>query len=698
MDLNQDVRFLPGVGEQRAKKLNKLGIATINDLIFYFPRGYDDRTKIKKMEEIQEDEKAIVEAELIKSVHSRNFGRFKSIQKTVISDGTDKAIVTWFNQNYIISNFSMDQKYRFYGKFSRKNGGLELTSPIYELADKNQNFGKIVPVYPLTESLKGNFVRNLVEKILEEVNFDEILPEYLVKENSLMDYNAAINKIHFPKNDEEIKAARNRLIFDEFLETQIAMLKFKNDIKSLNKGIMYEKVDIDELIKSLPFELTNAQKKVVDHILEDMESEKQMNRLLQGDVGSGKTIVSIISAYKAVKSGYQVAFLAPTMILAKQHYKNFCNILEKFNVKIDLLVGGTTKKNKEQILSKIKDGSTDILIGTHAILEEDVVFKNLGFVVTDEQHRFGVKQRENLLKKGLNPDVLVMSATPIPRTLALIVYGDLDISIIDELPKNRQTIETYVVDESYNERLYKFIREEVKKGRQVYIVCPLVEEKKAEIKVDEKTGECYIELEKVDNLKSVEEIYKIYSEEIFSDLRVGYLHGKMKQKEKDEIMQEFKDGNMDIIVSTTVIEVGVDVPNASLMIIENSERFGLAQLHQLRGRVGRGSEKSYCILKYASKSEKIKKRLDLIRKTNNGFIIAEKDLELRGSGDFFGTKQHGIPEFKIGNVYENIDILEKTQEIVKKIFEDDPYLEKEKNKKLLELSERKIKLQADLVI
>jgi ATP-dependent DNA helicase RecG len=428
---------------------------------------------------------------------------------------------------------------------------------------------------------------------------------------------------------------------------------------------------MSDVINSLPFNLTKAQLRVLEEIDENMESEKSMNRLLQGDVGSGKTVVAMCAAYKAVKSGYQATIMAPTAILATQHLENFKNILEKLDIKCELLVSGITKKKKEDILKRLENGEIDILIGTHAIIEDNVVFKNLGLVVTDEQHRFGVKQRTKIAEKGNNPDVLVMTATPIPRTLALILYGDLDISIIDELPPNRKQIETFAVGKNMTDRVNSFIKKQIDEGRQAYVVCPLVEEN-----------------EEMD-LKSVEELYKKYSREIFSQYKVEYIHGKMRPKDKDLIMERFKNKEIDILISTTVIEVGVDVPNSNIMVIENAERFGLAALHQLRGRVGRGEYQSYCILKFEGKSENVRKRMKVMCETNDGFVISEKDLELRGAGDFFGTMQHGLPEFKIANLFEDIEILKMVQGVAIKILNDDPKLEKEENKLLKELIKEK---------
>ena len=549
-----------------------------------------------------------------------------------------------------------------------------MSSPVFDEIENTNNTGKIIPIYPLTFSLTQNTLRKIIENGLQEVKqqggLQETLPEYILEKYKLEKINESTNNIHFPKEFEDFKKARKRLVFEELLSTQLALLQLKNSNLTDKKGIQFNaEVCMSDVINTLPFNLTKAQLRVLQEIDENMESEKSMNRLLQGDVGSGKTIVAMISAYKAVKSGYQAAILAPTAILAVQHLNNFQKILEKFDIKCELLISGITKKKKEDILERLKNGEIDILIGTHAMLEQNVEFKNLGLVVTDEQHRFGVKQRTKIAEKGQNPDVLVMSATPIPRTLALILYGDLDISIIDELPPNRKTIETFAVTKQMEERVNNFIKKQVEEGRQAYIVCPLVEDSE----------------EEDNDLKSVITLYEICQKEIFSEYNVEYIHGKMKQKEKDDIMNRFKNGEIDILISTTVIEVGVDVPNANIMVIEDAQRFGLAQLHQLRGRVGRGEYKSYCVLKYNGKGQNTKERMKVMCETNDGFVISQKDLELRGSGDFFGTAQHGIPEFKISNLFTDMDILKLAQEAAISIVEKDKKLEKEENKLLKEL-------------
>ena len=585
-------------------------------------------------------------------------------------------IVTWFNQPYLKDKFIIGNKYKFFGKVSLKAGRVMFNSPVFDVGEKVQNTGRIIPIYPLTYNLSQNNLRKIMEEAIKIVygNLQETLPQYLIKQYNLEDINNATKNIHFPKEFKDFNIARNRLVFEELLSVQLALLELKNNYITEKKGIQFDKnVKMSDVINTLPFKLTKAQLRVLEEIDENMESDKVMNRLLQGDVGSGKTVVAMCAAYKAVKSGYQAAIMAPTAILATQHLENFKKILDKLNIKCELLISGITKKKKEDILNRLKNGEIDILIGTHAIIEDNVIFKNLGLVVTDEQHRFGVRQRAKIAEKGNNPDVLVMTATPIPRTLALILYGDLDISIIDELPPNRKKIETFAVNKNMTERVNNFIKKQIDEGRQAYIVCPLVEEN-----------------EEMD-LKSVEALYETYSKEVFPQYKVEYLHGKMKQKEKDDIMERFKNGKIDILISTTVIEVGVDVPNSNIMVVENAERFGLAQLHQLRGRVGRGEYKSYCILKYEGKGETIRKRMKVMCETNDGFVISEKDLELRGSGDFFGTMQHGLPEFKIANLFEDIEMLKKVQVVAMEILEKDSKLEKEENKPLRRLIQDKFK-------
>ena len=681
LDLNKDVKYVKTVGPSRVKLLNKLKIYTLKDLIEYYPRDYEDRSKPKNLYECTDGEEVLIEAMPTGRISEMHKGRM-TISRLIVKDQTGTCYITWFNQGYLRDKFQPGRMYRFFGKISNKSGRLEMNSPVYDEIDQSKNTGKIIPIYPLTYELKQTTLRRIIENGLLEVKgqLPETLPEYILKENNLWDINNTIERIHFPVEFSDFNKARERLVFEELLTTQLALLKLKNNYEHETDGIQFSKdVYMSDVINILPFKLTKAQLRVLEEIDRDMESNKPMNRLLQGDVGSGKTVVAMISAYKAVKSGYQATIMAPTAILASQHLESFRGILEELGIRVELLISSVTKKKKAEILEKLQNGEIDILIGTHAILEENVVFKNLGLVVTDEQHRFGVKQRGTIASKGQNPDVIAMSATPIPRTLALILYGDLDISIIDELPPNRKKIETYAVRKNMEERVNNFIRKQITEGRQAYIVCPLVEEN-----------------EDMEGLQSVIELAEKYQKETFSEYKVAYLHGKMKPKEKDEIMERFKNGEIQILIATTVIEVGVNVPNASIMVVENAERFGLAQLHQLRGRVGRGEYQSYCILKYEGNSETIRQRMKVMCDTNDGFIISEKDLELRGSGDFFGTEQHGLPEFKIANLFEDIAVLKKVQKLALKIMEDDPLLEKEKNAKLNDLVKEKFSSRIEI--
>ena len=681
LDLNKNIQYIKGVGPARVKLLNKLGIYTLNDIINYYPRTYEDRSKIKKLNDVYDGEEILIIAKVITNAIVRRIRKGLTLFKVIVTDGSNNCEITWYNQEYIKEKIRKDNTYKFYGKVSNKYGKLEMNTPIVEEMNVSKNTGKIVPIYPSTNNLTQNVLRSIVENALKEVNarLIETLPDYILKEYNLCSLDYAIKKIHFPDSFSEYNIARKRLAFEEITTMQLLLMKLKKSYNNELNGIQFDKnIKMSDVINDLPYKLTRAQLKVLEEIDSDMESKKCMNRLLQGDVGSGKTVVSIIASYKAVKSGMQVAIMAPTAILATQHLEEFNKILSKYNIKSELLISSITKKNKNEILERLKNGEIDIIIGTHALLEENVIFNKLGLVVTDEQHRFGVKQREKIISKGTNPDTLVMTATPIPRTLALILYADLDISIIDELPPNRKKIDTFAVTKGLENRVNNFIKKQINEGRQIYVVCPLVEESE-EI-----------------NAKSVMELAEKYKNDIFREYRVEYLHGKMKTKEKDTIMEKFKKGDIDILISTTVIEVGVNVPNASIMVVENAERFGLAQLHQLRGRVGRGEYKSYCILKYQGNSDVIKQRMKIMQDTNDGFVISEKDLELRGSGEFFGTRQHGLPEFKIANIYEDMEMLKSIQSIAIKILNEDPELENEKNARFKKVIDSKLKERIDL--
>ena len=597
VDLLKDAKYIKGVGPNRIKQLNSLGIYTLEDVISYYPRGYENRGIKKDIAELVDGEDALIEAKCVSKMTEIRIRKNMTIYKLVVRDETATCTLTWFNVPFLKKRFIVGDTYKFFGKVKRKLNQIEMMTPIIDEQDSNKNPGRIIPIYPSTYNLSQNILRKIIENALEEANvLPETIPEYLIKKYKLMGINEATKQIHFPNSFEDYNKARTRLVFEELLIMQLALLTFKTNYDKDKKGISFSTdAKMSEIIDSLPFKLTNAQSRVLEEIDKDMESKKMMNRLLQGDVGSGKTAVAMCAAFKAVRSNYQAAVMVPTAILATQHYQNFKKTMDKFDIRCELLISGMAKKQKEKILEELKQGKIDIIIGTHALLQENVEFNKLGLVITDEQHRFGVRQRSIINLKGENPDVLVMSATPIPRTLALILYGDLDISIIDELPPNRQKIDTFAVTASKEERVNNFIKGQIDEGRQAYVVCPLVEES------DEI------------NAKSVLEIAEKYKNEIFKDYRVEYIHGKLNKKDKEAIMEEFKNGKIDILISTTVIEVGVDVPNASIMVIENAERFGLATLHQLRGRVGRGKYKSYCILKYKGNRRKHQRKNE-----NNG--------------------------------------------------------------------------------
>lgn len=681
IDLKQNVQYVKGVGPAKVALLNNLGIYTLEDLITYFPREYEDRSKQKNICDVIDGEEITIKARVVSEVSVNRIRKNMTILKTIVEDDTGRCTITWFNQNYIKQNIKRGQIYKFFGKITNVRNHIEMKSPVYDEIGQDKNTGKVIPIYPSTYSLSQNAIRQAVENSLKMVEgkLKETLPDYLLEEYKLEGLENSLEQIHFPISEEKRLQARKRLVFEELLTLQLALLELKGQTE-LETGITFEKeVKMSDVINNLPFKLTKAQLRVLEEIDKDMESKKPMNRLLQGDVGSGKTVIAMIASYKAVKSGYQVAVIAPTAILATQHLEEFKKILEPFGINCALLLGSTRVKERREILQKLEEGTINVLIGTHALLTDNVIFKKLGLVVTDEQHRFGVRQRTAIIQKGNNPDVLVMTATPIPRTLALILYGDLDISIIDELPPNRKKIETYAVTKRMEERINSFISKNIDEGRQVYVVCPLVEEKEDD---DEQKAD----------LKAVKEWTEKYKKEIFSNYRVECVYGKMKASEKDKIMEEFKNGEIDILVSTTVIEVGVNVPNASVMVIENSERFGLAQLHQLRGRVGRGKYQSYCILKYDSHCSTIgRERMKTMQETNDGFVIAEKDLELRGTGEFFGTKQHGLPEFKIANLFIDMPMLKSVQSVAMKIENEDNGLKQEKNARLRKLVDNKLK-------
>lgn len=666
-NLNKEIKYVKGIGPKRANKLSKLGIFTVSDLLFYFPRQYEDRNNLRKIFELKDEEKVTIRA-IVSSIETSNVRKGLVITKVGVRDETGFARLVFFNQEYISSTLKKGDTVFVFGKVKKTSYGIEMSScEVEQMSNNPKNTCGIMPIYPLTYGLTNKELINIVKTVFsnEQIYIKEYIPNKIIQKYKLCSIDFAVKNIHSPTNKESLKVALYRLVFEEFLMLQLGLFLFKNGVTE-KSGVKFEKEqNLIKILNSLPFKLTNAQNRALNEIIDDMNCEKVMNRLVQGDVGSGKTVVALLALANCVLNGYQGALMAPTEILAEQHFISLNETLSPFGINVGLLVGSLTKKQKENVLQRVKDNEIDILIGTHALIEDKVEFNNLGIVITDEQHRFGVRQRNKLSEKGYNPDILVMTATPIPRTLALILYGDLDISIIDELPPGRQPIETLAVYKDKREKAYNsLVRSEVQKGRQVYIVCPLVEESEA---IEAKAA-----VDLVEELKS----------EFFSDLRLGLLHGKMKPSEKDETMKKFKNKELDILVSTTVIEVGVNVPNATLMIIENAERFGLAQLHQLRGRVGRGSHKSYCILIYSSKSEVCSQRMSIMEETTDGFKISEKDLEIRGPGEFFGTRQHGLPELKVANIFKHMKILKIAQQEARYIISEDPKLNNYENEKI----------------
>ncbi|EHJ24660.1 ATP-dependent DNA helicase RecG [Clostridioides difficile] len=664
MDLYKDVQYVKGIGPKKADKLNKLGIFTLKDLLYYFPRQFEDRNNLKKIAQLEDGEKVTIKA-VISSINTFSPKEGMTLTKIDVKDETGSAKLVFFNKSYIKNTFRPGDSILVFGKVKKKFNNLELTSCELEyLTNSPKNTCRFMPVYQLTYGVTNKEIMSIIRTVLEDKDLiiQEYMPQRIIEKYRLCSIDFAVRNIHSPSSKESLKIALYRIVFEELLILQLGLFVFKSG-RNKEDGIKFEtSKDLKKIISALPFKLTKAQNRALDEIIQDMNLEKIMNRLVQGDVGSGKTVVALLALANCVLNGYQGALMAPTEILAGQHYISLTESLKDFGINVGLLIGSLTKKQKDTVLEQIKNNEIDILIGTHALIEDKVEFNNIGLVITDEQHRFGVMQRSKLSLKGANPDILVMTATPIPRTLALILYGDLDISIIDELPPGRQPIETIAIEKSKRDRAYNnLVRREVESGRQVYIVCPLVEESEA---IEAKSA-----VELVEELRA----------EYFHDLRLGLLHGKMKSSEKDEVMGLFKNKEIDILVSTTVIEVGVNVPNATLMIIENAERFGLAQLHQLRGRVGRGSHKSYCVLIYDSKTDVCRQRMAIMEETNDGFKISEKDLEIRGPGEFFGTRQHGLPELKVANLFKHIKILKLAQQEARYILGEDNNLQLKEN-------------------
>ena len=656
-----NIRDIKGIGEKTEKLFNKLGIYTDYDLIEYYPRNYDCFMPPVSIEEVDSTngtpaiEGTVASNPVVKRIRSLN------ILSVLIKDNKGEKIkLTWFNMPFLKNSLKMGYKYIFRGQVKKDKYGNNPTMEqpvIYSLGDYEKKMGVMQPVYPLTKGLTNNMVTKTVSCILENLDLQEdYLPDTIKKRAGLMEYNDAVKAVHFPVDKETIIKARKRLIFDEFFVFLLALRSFKENTKiEDNRFVIDNNAESDHLIESLPYKLTEAQLKVLGEIRKDMSSNRVMNRLVQGDVGCGKTIIAFLSLIDIVAKGYQGALMVPTEVLATQHYENLLELKEKYSLNINpvLLTGSVTAANKRKIYASIEAGEANIIIGTHALIQEKVIYDKLALVITDEQHRFGVKQREKLSGKGDTPHILVMSATPIPRTLAIILYGDLDISVIDAMPSNRLPIKNCVVDRNYRPNAYKFIENQVRNGHQAYIICPMVESME--------------EGENNSDLCDVISYSKMLSEELPSDIKVEYLHGKMKPSEKNNIMERFARNEINVLVSTTVIEVGVNVPNATVMMIEDAERFGLAGLHQLRGRVGRGEAQSYCIFVSGAKSKDTRERLEILNKSNDGFYIANKDLALRGPGDFFGIRQSGDMSFKLGDIYADATTLKLTADILKDI-------------------------------
>lgn len=657
--LNTDIRYIKGVGEARAKSLAKLGITDLRSLLSYFPRAYDDRRAYKKIADLIPGENACACAVIAGEPKLSRIRKGLDLVKLRAVDETGALELTYFNQSYLKNTFHTGDAYVFFGRAEGTPSRPQMTNPLFEREGAHQITGRIMPIYPLTAGVSQSMLYKAVEQGLAACvdELPDILPEDVRLVYQLCHTRFAYENIHFPTDDEALSAARRRLAFEELFLLALG-LKLLRERRMFVAGKQCKKVDLSPFFTSLPFSLTGAQRRAIGDIARDLTGKRPMNRLVQGDVGSGKTMVAAAAIYMAAKNGLQCALMTPTEILAEQHYRSLAPLLEPLGIPCALLTASTKAKERRALNERLRSGELSLVIGTHALLSPDVQYQNLGLVVTDEQHRFGVNQRAALSAKGDDPHLLVMSATPIPRTLALMIYGDLDVSILNELPPGRQKIDTFAVPSSYHERIYAFLRKLVAEGRQAYIVCPMVAEND----------------ELPDERKAVTAYAETLQKEVFPDLRIAPIHGKMKPKEKDAVMRAFAAHEIDVLVSTTVIEVGVDVPNAALMLIENAECFGLSQLHQLRGRVGRGQHKSYCVLVSDNKGEENKQRLKVMSSTSDGFAIAEEDLKLRGPGDFFGSRQHGLPSLRVADLSCDLSLLHETQSAAEQLLAADPAL------------------------
>ena len=663
MQRTDSVAMLKTVGVQRLKQLHALGIDTVEDLMTYFPRDYEDRREEKGIAELTAGQSNTFVAKVLAAPEVFHYQK-KTVIRARVGDEDGQVTCVWFGMTYLKNSLKVGEDYLFTGRYEVKYGKKQVLSPSFEMASKKDPLasGHILPIYPATHGLSQKILRKLIYQALEETKnqFPDLLPKKIREQYHLCEKNYALQNIHFPEDEEGFLLARQRLVFEELYLLQLALFSMKEETMKGRSGIRLSPQPVrQEAEAQMPFSLTQAQRKVLGQIEEDFVSGRVMNRLVQGDVGSGKTAVAMIVSYEAIQNGYQAALMAPTEVLASQHAKTFSEVLGPLGVRVGFLRGTMKKREKEALLAGIASGEVDMIIGTHAVIQSGVAFSALALVITDEQHRSGVKQRVRLSQKGQDPHVLVITATPIPRTLALILYGDLDISVMDALPTGRQQVDTLVVTSAYHERVYGFLKRQMDAGRQVYVVCPSVEESEKR------------------QTESVMQYGTYLAQEVFAAYRVGLLHGKMKPAQKEEIMVAFARGEIQMLVATTVIEVGVNVPNATVMVVENAEYFGLSQLHQLRGRVGRGTEKSYCVLISDAKNPEAKERLKTMKATSDGFRIAEMDLHLRGPGDFFGTRQHGLPPLKIANLYRDMEILTQAQQAARQTLQHKDELSKE---------------------
>lgn len=655
--LEKDITVLPGVGAKKAAAFEKMGIHTLRDMLGTFPRKYEDRSVMKPIAETVSGETCCIRAMVATQPILSRVRKGMELVKFQAADDSGVLDVTYFNQPYMKNNLHAGQTYVFYGKVECLGRRKTMANPVCEREDRTQYTGRIVPVYRTTAGLSQRNLMDAAMFTLENCGtFPDLLPSEITEAYHLCQAEFAYRNIHFPEDFSALEIARRRLIFEELFALACALKVLHGD-QTPHSGLKLRQTDVQPFYDSLPFSPTNAQKRAVSAALADLSSGFSMNRLVQGDVGSGKTLVAAACIWAAAKNGYTSVMMAPTEILAQQHYHTLTDLLSPSGLRVELLTGSMTAKEKRSVKERLAQGAFDLLIGTHAVITPDVELTNLALVIVDEQHRFGVEQRAALAAKGQKPHVLVMSATPIPRTLALIIYGDLDVSMIDELPPGRQPVDTLLVNESYRQRLNGFIRKQVEAGRQVFVVCPKVE----------------YDDEGMTDLKSAQE-HAEDLQRVFPGLRVGCVHGKMKSKQKEAVMTQFLSGEIDILVSTTVIEVGVDVPNANLMVIENAERFGLSQLHQLRGRIGRGPHKSWCVLVSDAANDVSRERLKIMTRLSDGFAISEEDLRLRGPGDFFGNRQHGLPETHIADLGADMQVLTAAQDAAHKLMEKDPDL------------------------